>query len=71
MNRILDILSVTGSFLIAFGILFLIQDISIGQIPGFKDLIVFKIIPFKYLVFTASSLLIILKFIDFYVPKRK
>lgn len=70
MNRLLDILSIVGSFLIVFGTLFLLQDITIGRLYFLKKLIVCNILPFKYLVFTASSLLIILKYIDFYIPTR-
>jgi hypothetical protein len=71
MNKILDILSITGSFLIVFGLLFLLQDYTIGLFRFWDNLIVFKIIYFKDLLFTATSLLFILKFIDFYRPNRK
>ncbi|SHL81795.1 hypothetical protein SAMN05444484_102681 [Flavobacterium chilense] len=70
MNKLLNILSLLGSFLIVFGVLFLVQDITIGRIYYVKNLIVYNFLPFKYLVFTASSLLIILRFVDFYIPKR-
>ena len=70
MNKLLNIISVIGSFLIVFGVLFLVQDITIGKIDYVKSLIVYNFLPFKYLVFTATSLLIILRFVDFYIPKR-
>lgn len=71
MNKLLNIISLIGSFLIVFGTLFLLQDITIGKNDYVKNLIVYNFIPFKYLVFTATSLLIILNFIDFYIPKRE
>lgn len=71
MNRLLNILSVVGSFLIVFGILFLIQNETIGRIAALKNIKVFGgFLYLKDLIFTATSLLFILKFIDFYVPKR-
>jgi hypothetical protein len=70
MNKLLNILSLIGSFLIVFGILFLLQDITIGQIYFIKKLIVYNFIPFKYLLFTATSLLLIFKYIGFYIPNR-
>lgn len=71
MNKILNILSITGSFLIVFGILFLSQDLTIGRIDFLEHTIIFKYFQFKTLLFTATSLLFILKFVDFYVPNRK
>ena len=70
MNKLLDILSMVGSFLVVFGILFILQDLTIGNINFVKSLIIFKILPFKYLIFTATSLIFILNFIDFYIPNR-
>ncbi len=71
MNKLLDILSISGTLLVLLGVLFLIQEYTIGQIGFIKDLVVFNILPFRYLVFTASSLIFILKFVDIYIPKRK
>lgn len=71
MNKTLNILSLVGSFLIVFGILFLIQTLTLGQIPFLKDVTVFSYFYFKDLLFTATSLLIILKFVGFYIPDRQ
>jgi len=70
VKGLLNILSIMGSFFIIFGLLFLIQEYTIGQIAVLKNLHVFNIILFKDLLFTASSLLFILKFVDFYLPNR-
>jgi len=70
LKNLLNILSVSASFIVVFGILFLIQEYTLGQIEYVKDLIAFDIIPMRYLVFTATSLIFILKFIEFYIPKR-
>lgn len=71
MNRTLDILSLIGSFLIAFGVIYLALELSFGQVQCFRQIIVFKVIHLKDLIFTAVTLLLILKFVDFYLPKRK
>lgn len=72
MNKLLNILSVLGSFLVVFGILFYVQDETIGRIEILKKTKVFcNFIYFKDLLFTATSLLFILKFITFYIPDRK
>ena len=70
MNKILDIFSVIGSFLIVFGILFLIQDYTIGLFKFWNNLILFNHFYFKDFLFTATSLFVILKFISFYKPNR-
>ena len=71
MNKTLDILSVIGSFLIVFGLLFMAQDYTIGLFKFWDNLIVFKLFYLKDLLFSATSLLFILKFISFYKPNRK
>jgi hypothetical protein len=71
MIKVLNIISLIGSFLIVFGIVFLLQSQTIGKLPILRDLIVFKIFKFQDLLFTATTLLFILKFIDFYIPSRK
>jgi hypothetical protein len=71
MNKILNILSVIGSFLIVFGLLFLIQDLTIGKLEVFQHVIILQIIKVKYLLFTVTSLLFITKFISFQVPNRR
>lgn len=70
MNKILDIVSIIGSFLIVFSLLFLIQELTFGQINSFRNVIVFNFLHLKDLVFTATSLLFIAKFIRFYTPDR-
>ena len=70
MNKLLNIVSIFGGFLIAFGFLFLIQDVTIGRIHFLNKLMIYEILPFKYLLFTASSLLIISKYVRFYKPNR-
>jgi hypothetical protein len=70
MNKLLDVISVLGSFMVVFGILFLIQNITLGQICEFKSIIVFRIFYLKDLIFTATSLWVIAKYVTFYIPKR-
>lgn len=70
MNKFLDIISVLGSFMVVFGMLFLIQNVTLGQISGFKSVIVFKVFYLKDLIFTAISLWVIAKYVTFYIPNR-
>jgi hypothetical protein len=70
MNRFLDVISILGSFMVVFGVLFLIQNITLGQISVFNSIIVFKIFYLKDLIFTAISLTIINKYVTFYIPDR-
>lgn len=71
MNKLLTIISWLGNTLVVFGVLFLLQELTLGKIEFINSLIVFNIVPFKYLLFTALSFLFVLKFIDFYIPDRK
>jgi hypothetical protein len=71
VNKALNVLSLIGSFLIVFGILFLIQDQTVGRIPYISRPLFLNTVRLKDLIFTATSLLFILKFIDFYIPKRR
>lgn len=71
MNKFLNILSITGSFTIVFGILFLIQEYTFGQIHFINKLVVFNVFPIRYLLFTAISIIFILKFINFHIPERE
>ena len=70
MNRFLDILSFIGLFCIVFGILFLVQNLTFGQIGWFRNIIVFKAIHLKDLVFAATSLFVISKYVNFEAPER-
>ncbi len=70
MNKFLNILSLVGSFLIVFGVLFWLQDQTIGRLSILQDLNVFCFIQLKDLLFTATSLILILKFVSFYTPQR-
>ena len=70
MNKALNILSILGSFMIVFGVLFLIQNETLGRIKLLNEIVIFKVIKFEYLLFTATSILFINYFIEFSVPKR-
>lgn len=72
MNKLLNIISILGSFMIVFGTLFLVQNETLGRIEYLKTTKVFyNYIYIKDLIFTATSLLFILKFINFYIPDRR
>lgn len=57
--------------MIVFGLLFFIQEITIGQLPFLKNVVVFNFVHLKDLIIVAISLLFILKFVDFYIPQRR
>lgn len=67
MDNLLNFISVTGTFLVVFGSLFFIQRFTIGFIPFFKKEINTRISRGDVL-FTLTSLLFIIAFVDFYKP---
>ncbi len=69
-NRLLNILSVTGSFLVIFGTLFLIQDWLFGKITVIHDTIVLQTFRLKDVLFTVTSILIIWKYFKISAPQR-
>jgi hypothetical protein len=44
------------------------QDITIGQIPAVKKILLFGFLPLKYIVFSAVAIALINKFVTFYFP---
>ena len=65
--KVLHRLSVSGVFMTVFGVLYFIQDFSIGLLPVF-DKVLFGVLPLDFLVFSVSSLFIINKFISVSSP---
>lgn len=70
MKLLLNIMSVVGTFLVVFGLLFAVQKFTLGQLSILKNIIVFKVVRFEDLVFAATSILVILKWFNFYIPDR-
>lgn len=67
MNEILNAISVFGSFLIVFSLLYFIQYYTIGYLPVFKKVIKGKI-SVGDIVFPLVALSCIIIFVDFYRP---
>ena len=71
MRRFLNILSVTGSFMIVFAILLLVQELTIGQIPWVRNITLFNTVRLKDVVFIVVAVLVIFKYVEFYIPRRR
>ena len=69
MKRILNIMSVAGSFMVVFAALFFLQNLLFGSIKILRDLTILNI-SFKDLLFSSTSILFIWKFVVFYRPAR-
>lgn len=67
MNILLNALSVLGSFLVVFSLLYFIQTYTLGYLPIFNKEIRGRI-SIGDIVFPLVSLTCIILFIDFYKP---
>lgn len=67
MKIILNIISLTASFSVAFMVLYFVQYYTIGMIPRFKNLVLGRFFV-KDLVFTIIALVLIHRFLKFYLP---
>lgn len=70
MNRFLNILSIGGTFLVLFGLLFSAQELTLGSISFLRDTIICEVFRLKDLLFSATTLILIFSFIRFYYPRR-
>lgn len=62
----MKIIKKINSFLLVFGLLFLIQNYTIGLIPYFKRLTINNTIYWKDIFFLATALFISLRFFNFH-----
>ena len=67
----LNIVSKLAIFIVLFCILFLLQKYTIGYLLGIRNIVLFNKIYLYELLFTASSLFIILKYTKFISPYDK
>ncbi|OMC77259.1 hypothetical protein [Viridibacillus sp. FSL H8-0123] len=67
MDSLLNVISIVGSFCATFGILYLVQRFTIGLLPFFKREIK-RTISIGDVLFSLSSLIFILSFMDFKGP---
>lgn len=68
MKEVLNIISIIASFVVVFTTLFAVQEYTIGLLPIFKRKLIFKKLYLKELIFSFSSLLLILLFVEFIKP---
>lgn len=67
MDTILNFISVVGTFLFTFGLLYLIQRYTLGFIP-FLQKEIKQTITVGDVLFSIISLAVIIGFVDFYRP---
>ncbi|QAS52782.1 hypothetical protein [Halobacillus litoralis] len=60
--KLLHYLSLSGMFMTIYGVLYFVQNYSIGLLPIF-DQVLFGVFPLNFIVFSVTSLLIINKFV--------
>ncbi|RKN79793.1 hypothetical protein D7Z94_16060 [Ulvibacterium marinum] len=71
MNRILNIISLTASFSVVMAVLILIQEYTIGQIGGFRKIILTDTIPLRFLLYPIVAIILIVRFFKFHIPNRQ
>ncbi|OKP88386.1 hypothetical protein A3844_08435 [Paenibacillus helianthi] len=62
MQKTLHYISVAGTFMTLYGILYAVQDLTIGRFPLFSKSFIFWV-PLKLILFTGISFYIIFKYI--------
>lgn len=70
MGKVLNVLSLMGSFMVVFGMLYLCLNFTIGQLPIFRSIIVFRYFYLKDFVIVAIALQLISRYVTFYLPDR-
>jgi hypothetical protein len=70
MRTFLHYLSVTATFVTVFSLLYLVQDWTLGLLPGLRSLVIGGWLPVKSLLFSAGPLFIIWRYVEFYSPYR-
>ncbi len=69
--RILDFISTIACFMVAFSLLFIVQYWTIGLIPPLNKIIIFNKIYLKEVLFTITSLFVVINFVKVQTPYRK
>ena len=70
MRRVLQVVSALGTFFVLFCVLFFAQNYTLGLIPAIRNTIVFHHFYLGELIFTGTSIMIILIFFRISAPKR-
>lgn len=69
--KLLNFISISSSYLVAFCLLFLFQKYTIGRIPLLRTFTIFNKFYLYEILFFTSSVYIIIKYIDVYSPYEK
>ena len=68
---VLDYISKTNTYILAFSILFLLQKYTIGFMFGLNNIIIFDKVHFYEMLFALSSVLVIKRYIKVSSPYAK
>jgi hypothetical protein len=71
LYRIFHYISCLASWVLIFAILFLLQEYTIGLIPGFNQIVVLNTFYLHELLFLITSIFIIIKFVKVNSPWSK
>ena len=66
----LNKIRIVNTYVLVFAVLFLLQKYTLGFIPGFKAITVFRLFYLQDFVFIASSILFIAVFVTVDTPKK-
>lgn len=69
--RLLNLISITSSYIVAFCLIYLLQKYTIGMIPLIKNTILFNKFYLYEILFTITTIIIIIKYITVYSPYKK
>lgn len=70
LRKVLDSIAVANLYVLVFCILFLIQEYTIGQIPWLRSLTLFNKVYTHDILFLATSIVIIVRYIRVYPPEH-
>lgn len=70
LRKVLDGIAVVNLYVLAFCILFLIQEYTIGQIPWLRSLTLFNKVYTHDILFSAISIAIIVRYVRAYPPEH-
>ncbi len=68
MGSFLNLISIISSFMVTFGVLFFLQKYTLGYLLKLNNRTLFGKYITSDIIFSVTSFLIILNFIDFYKP---
>jgi hypothetical protein len=66
----LHLVSYSGTFMVLFGFIFLLQRHTIGLLPILKNSTFFDLFPLQDLIFTLTSIFIITKYLRIKTPYK-